>query len=29
LERIVLQGFYGAAALLHREAQVTVLAEAC
>ena len=29
LERVVLQGFYGAAALLHREAQVTVLAEAC
>jgi SAM-dependent methyltransferase len=29
LERLVLQGFYGAAAVLHREAQVTVLAEAC
>jgi 2-polyprenyl-3-methyl-5-hydroxy-6-metoxy-1,4-benzoquinol methylase len=28
LERVVLQAFYGAAALLHREAQVTVLAEA-
>jgi 2-polyprenyl-3-methyl-5-hydroxy-6-metoxy-1,4-benzoquinol methylase len=28
LERVVLQTFYGAAALLHREAQVTVLAEA-
>lgn len=28
LERVVLRGFYGAAALVHREAQVTVLAEA-
>jgi 2-polyprenyl-3-methyl-5-hydroxy-6-metoxy-1,4-benzoquinol methylase len=29
LERLVLRAFYGAAAVLHREAQVTVLAEAC
>ena len=28
-ERLVLQAFYGAAKVLHREAQVTVLAEAC
>lgn len=29
LERVVLRAFYGAAAVLHRQAQVTVLAEAC
>jgi SAM-dependent methyltransferase len=29
LERLVLEAFYGAAKVLHREAQVTVLAEAC